>query len=136
MVEVVLNTSPIRPGWYVASDVYYINAEIISPTRKSLRAHVWRPPTDVYEVEDAVFVRVEIAGMRQNEFSISIDGHTLIIRGNRSNTFSRRIYHQMEISYGEFGCEVEIPADVDIDQAQAEYRDGFLNIILPKPITE
>lgn len=132
MIEVVLKANPTRPSWYVTNEVYYVNAEAVGTGRRILRPHIWRPLTDVYETEEAVVVRVEIAGMRQNDFSISLDGQTLVIRGTRSDVFERRAYHQMEIRFGEFNSEVELTTRVAIDRAQAEYKDGFLYVILPK----
>lgn len=132
MIEVVLKANPTRPSWYVTNEVYYVNAEVVSAGRRVLRPHIWRPPTDVYETDEAVVVRVEIAGMRQSDFSISLDGQSLVIRGTRSDVSERRLYHQMEIRFGEFNSEVELTIPVAIDQAQAEYKDGFLYIVLLK----
>ena len=100
--------------------------------RMSGRAHIWRPPTDVYVTEDAVVVRVEIAGMQDAEFSVALDGRILSIRGMRSDSPERRAYHQMEIRLGEFLTEVEIHWPVDNQGVLAEYQDGFLKVILPK----
>jgi len=132
MIEVVLKANPTRSSWYVTNEVYYVNAEVVSTGRRVLRPHIWRPPTDVYETDEAVVVRVEIAGMRQNDFSISLDGQSLVVRGTRSDVFERRLYHQMEIRFGEFNSEVELTIPVAIDQSQADYKDGFLYVILPK----
>lgn len=93
---------------------------------------VWRPPTDVFETEDAIIVRIEIAGMREDDFTIGLDRRQLVIRGVRQDNSERRAYHQMEIRFGEFGVELEIPAHVDPDNVEAVYSDGFLRIRLPK----
>jgi len=100
--------------------------------RLHMRSHIWRPPTDVYEVEDALVVRVEIAGMRENDFAIYLDGLILAIRGARPDIPERRAYHQMEIPFGEFATEVELPFQVDVDQILATYTNGFLRILLPR----
>lgn len=91
----------------------------------------WRPPTDVYVTEEAIIVRVEIAGMRDGEFVISLDGSVLTIRGTRPDASERRAYHQMEIRFGEFRTDVELHWPVDPDGIDAEYRDGFLRLVLP-----
>jgi HSP20 family protein len=89
-------------------------------------------PTDLYEVEDKIVVRVEIAGMSEGDFSISIDQNTLTIAGIRPEIGERRAYYQMEIPFGEFSTEVEIPSPINVEEVQAEYRDGFLLVTLPK----
>jgi HSP20 family protein len=100
--------------------------------RTSGRPRVWRPPTDLYEVEDKIIVRVEIAGMSDGDFTISIDQNTLSIAGIRPEIGERRAYYQMEIPFGEFSTEVEIPVPINVEEVQAEYRDGFLLVNLPK----
>jgi HSP20 family protein len=117
--------------WIDPQDLYQIGAKM-NTGRLSTRGHVWRPPTDVYELDAAVVVRIEIAGLRDKDFSITIQDQFLIVRGSRGDTPERRAYYQMEIRYGEFGVEIQLPSPVLIDEAQAEYRHGFLVIVLPK----
>jgi len=104
------------------------------PTRMRLtiRSHTWRPPTDIYETEDALVVRLEIAGMSETDFSIVLDGRYLTIRGVRSEPPERRAYHQMEIPFGEFGIDIDLPFPVVASAIEAVYRNGFLRITLPK----
>jgi HSP20 family protein len=77
-------------------------------------------------------VRVEIAGMRDGDFSITLDEQTLSIKGTRSGTSECKAYHQMEIPFGDFSTEVEIPLPIDSVRIEAVYLDGFLRIWLPK----
>lgn len=92
----------------------------------------WRPPTDVYEMDDRFVVRVEIPGMRDGEFSVTVEDNTLTIAGVRSEPAERRAYHQMEIHFGNFRTEMDLPGNVDVQSIQAEYEDGFLYVYLPK----
>jgi HSP20 family protein len=100
--------------------------------RVALRTHVWRPPTDVYETEENIIVRIEIAGMREDDFSIVLDGRFLTVHGVRADTPEKRAYYQMEIPFGEFGVEIELPRPVSTSKIQAFYADGFLRVLLPK----
>jgi HSP20 family protein len=100
--------------------------------RLTMRPPHWRPPTDVYENEEAFVVRVEIAGMREEDFSIELDGRFLIVRGIRPDQQERRAFHQMEIRFGEFSSEMELPAPVKANDVRADYQNGFLRIVLPK----
>ena len=97
-----------------------------------VRSTTWSPPTDVYETEDDCVIKVEIAGMRDEDFEVALENNILLIRGNRPDLNQRRAYHQMEIRSGKFELAVEIPVVVDIEKAKAEYKDGFLVVILPK----
>ena len=96
------------------------------------RTRAWRPPADVFEIEDAFVVRVEVAGMREDDISIHIEGRLLVVRGVRLDTMERRAYHQMEIPFGEFILEVELTAAIITDEVEAGYKDGFLRIYRPK----
>lgn len=100
--------------------------------RLTIRTPFWRPPTDVYETDEAIIVRAEVAGMRDEDFTIEVDGRWLSIHGNRLDNSSRRAYHQMEIRFGEFSIEMELPVLVDVQQVKAFYDNGFLIITLPK----
>jgi len=93
---------------------------------------VWRPPTDVYETGDAVVVKVEVAGMREEELEVTLNGRELSIRGVRRDSGDKLRYQQMEIEYGPFEAEVEVPRAVDYEQLEASYDNGFLMIRLGK----
>jgi HSP20 family protein len=97
-----------------------------------VRSSIWSPPTDVYETEENYVIKVEIAGMRDEDFEVVFENNILMIRGYRSDHSTRRAYHQMEIRFGRFEIAVEISPTVDMEKAAAEYRDGFLTITLPK----
>ncbi len=97
-----------------------------------VRSGVWSPPTDLYETETSLVVRLEVAGMREEDFDVSLENNTLYITGSRPDFPEKRAYHQMEIRFGKFATSVGLPAPVDVDGARAEYQDGFLTVILPK----
>jgi HSP20 family protein len=98
----------------------------------SLHSYAWSPPTDVYETENNFVVRVEAAGMRESDFTINAEDNFLVISGVRTESLEWRAYRQMEIRFGEFSTTIELPLGVDVSKADADYKDGFLNVILPK----
>jgi HSP20 family protein len=106
--------------------------EILHSVSWHVRSSVWSPPTDVYETEAKYVIKVEIAGMRDDDFEVAFENNILMIAGLRADLNERRAYHQMEIRFGRFEIAVEIPVTVDLEKATAEYRDGFLTIVLPK----
>ena len=95
------------------------------------RLHTWHPPTDLYESEIGYTVQVEIAGMREEDFSILYDRSRLVITGSRQQPNTKCAYYRMEILSGEFSVIVELPANVDINSADANYERGFLTIHIP-----
>ena len=95
-------------------------------------AHAWRPPTDVYETDENVVVRVEVAGMKEADLSVSLVDRVLIITGVRQDPSPKVAYHQMEIRYGDFRTEVFLHWAVEQENIVATYSDGFLQVMLPK----
>jgi HSP20 family protein len=130
MKEEIIASDSMRRVWHISEDFQDPIADT-SRWRITSRPHVWRPPTDMYEIEGAIIIRVEVAGMRESDFTISLLGRTLTIRGIRQDTSERRAYHQMEVAFGEFTTEVELPIPINMEKVEATYRDGFLRIVLP-----
>ena len=95
---------------------------------------IWQPPTDVYETNAAIVVRVELAGMRDAEIAITLDERGLRIEGQRPEQHQERplSYHQMGINYGAFAVEVFLAHPFDHEHVAARYDDGFLFVELPK----
>jgi HSP20 family protein len=106
--------------------------EIIQAISWPVRANVWCPPTDVYETEEEFVVKVEIAGMREEDFEVAIENNVLLISGTRQDSTERRAYYQMELRSGKFEIALEIPEPTKVEMAVAEYREGFLLVNLPK----
>ena len=137
MVEQSLITDTSGPLWSFTDDRTHTNPDGVH-WRVTMRPHIWRPPTDVYETEEAIFIRVEIAGMREQDFNVALENRALSIHGIRSDTSERGAYnqrgayHQMEIPFGEFSTEVDLPAPIISEKVEAVYKNGFLQIMLPK----
>ncbi len=92
----------------------------------------WRPPTDVFETDEAVIVRVEIAGMRDADLTVTLQDQLLTISGRREDPSLKVAYHQLEVRYGEFRTEVFLHWAVEQADISAAYQDGFLIVTLPK----
>ena len=104
------------------------------PPRPMFGACVWMPSVDVCETSDEVIVLAEMAGADQESIQAEVEGQILTLRGVRrrpSGDQSAR-YHQMEIRFGAFERQINLPEPVDSEQATASYRDGFLRVVLPK----
>jgi HSP20 family protein len=110
--------------------------EILHTVSWHVRSSVWNPPTDVYETEVNYVIKVEVAGMRDEDFDVAFENNILMISGYRSDLNERRAYHQMEIRFGRFEIAVQTPATLNMEKATAEYKDGFLIIVLPKSNTK
>jgi len=107
------------------------------------RSQIWSPPTDVYETDSSIVVKIEIAGLSPEDFTISLAHRVLTVRGVRRDPASKLAYQRLEINYGQFQTEVHLPWPInDSAEIEATYEQGFLTILLPKaqarrvPVTE
>lgn len=94
----------------------------------------WEPAVDVYETPEDVVIVVDLAGVDEDRIQVMGDRSTFIIRGERAKPGAgeKRTYSQMEILSGPFERVVPLPAAVDVEQAQARYASGMLEITIPK----
>jgi len=88
-------------------------------------------------------VKIEIAGLSPEDFTISLAHRVLTVRGVRRDPASKLAYQRLEINYGQFQTEVHLPWPInDSAEIEATYEQGFLTILLPKaqarrvPVTE
>ncbi len=94
---------------------------------------VWRPPTDVYETPDKIIVVVELAGVSEEDMSVTLFSDLLVVEGTRDPALAEmNACHQLGIKYGEFRAEISLHAPVDHEQVTAEYKNGLLIITLRK----
>lgn len=131
MMEVFLKSDPTGQNKFASEDSQEFTVDGLY-WRLVNRPRAWRPPTDLYETEELVVIRIEIAGIKEKDFTITLRNRRLVISGIRSDVSERRAYHQMEIPFGEFAVEIEIPFPIHHEQILSNYQDGFLRIILPK----
>ena len=96
----------------------------------------WEPNTDVLETEEAIIVKLELAGIKTEDINITSVENRLIIRGERREQMpaDRRqlCCHQLEITYGPFEKSFSLPRSVDTEAIKANYQDGFLEVFIPK----
>jgi len=107
--------------------------------RQWLEYSVWRPTrqfvpaTDVIEFEDKILVLVEIAALRPTDLSITLLDNRLVITGTRERPpMPNGSYYQVEIGYGEFRIELALQWSIQRDGVSAAYRDGLLEVTLPR----
>lgn len=94
--------------------------------------HAWHPATDLFETADEYIIKVEIAGMKEEDILVSVEGSTVVIAGQRPLVNPEGAFHRLEIPYGDFSAIVDIPHDIRREGIEAFYQNGFLTIRLPK----
>ena len=93
----------------------------------------WKPPTDIYETEDALVFSMDIAGMRSEDFTVELADGILSITGERKlRREGKPHYHAMEVQVGPFERRFRLPVPVDPASIRAGYESGFLEVQLTK----
>jgi HSP20 family protein len=94
----------------------------------------WTPAADIYEVQDELVAVLELPGVTHKDIEISVVGDTLTVRGERrrGEQVSEENYYRVERSYGPFFRSLVLPSMVDAGRITASYRNGLLEIRLPK----
>jgi HSP20 family protein len=90
----------------------------------------WYPAADVHENEGEYIVAVDLPGIDRAALDISVDDNRLSIRGNRAGQDMRQ--HRGECPRGKFLRTFSVPASVDQNDIKADYKDGVLQVHLPK----
>lgn len=94
----------------------------------------WVPALDVYEDDEKVTVQLEAAGMKSEDFDLSLHEGTLTVSGQRKSEAEDREGESFrsERSFGSFSRSVTLPSPVKGDAVKASYTDGILTVTLPK----
>lgn len=89
---------------------------------------------DLYETNDAIIVKTMTAGVKKEDLQIHVSRESLTLKGKRDNearAYQHHYYHQ-ELYWGPFSRTIELPDEVDIEQAHATEHHGLITIKLPK----
>ena len=94
----------------------------------------WVPTSDIFETEDHMKIRLDLPGMTRENLDIQLtDNNTLTIRGERKfEEIDKAKYHRVERFYGNFMRSFVLPTNVDTQKIEATFKDGVLELVLPK----
>jgi HSP20 family protein len=94
----------------------------------------WLPAVDMHETKDDLVLTVELPGVSEKDLTLAITGDLLSIKGERrwDDDANNRQYLHVERVYGQFDRVIQLPLDVQPDRIKATFRDGLLQITLPK----
>lgn len=91
------------------------------------------PLVNVFTDENGLVVQAEVPGVKPDQLDVQVDPGRLTITGERTlNADEKCSYHRRERRAGRFSRTIQLPRDLDPDQAKAEYRNGLLTVRFPK----
>lgn len=94
----------------------------------------WSPSVNISETDDAYLIRGEVPGVKKEDVKVSVQDGMLTIQGERKmeKEEKNKKFHRVECSYGNFVRSFRMPDDADENKVKAEFKDGMLNVTLPK----
>lgn len=97
----------------------------------------WAPAIDVEETEAEYLIKADLPAMKKEDVKVSVEDGVLAIEGERRQEKEEKgkKFHRVERSFGTFVRRMALPTDVDQQKFMAEFKDGVLNVHLPKTPT-
>ena len=94
----------------------------------------WAPTVDVIETPEEFQIKAELPEVKKEDVKVSVDHGVLRLEGERKHEKEDKgkKYHRIERSYGSFLRTFTLPDNVDDTKVRAEFKDGVLNVRLPK----
>ena len=94
----------------------------------------WLPAVDVFETEDNLTIRAELPGVKTEDIKVEVDNGVLTIEGERKREekLEKDNAYRLERVYGRFTRRFSLPKSVDGSNVAATYKDGILELKLPK----
>lgn len=96
------------------------------------------PEVEVLEKDQEYIVHADLPGMKREDFDITVEGNRFVLRGNRKEETQsdKKGYHYSERRYGSFARSFALPAEIDAEKVKASYKNGVLEVSLPKAAKE
>jgi HSP20 family protein len=103
-------------------------------SREALEGTAWSPAVDIVETENDIVLRADLPGIDPKEVDIQVENGTLTLKGERKfeSDVKEDDYRRIERVYGSFVRSFALPPTVDTEKVAAEYRNGVLELKVPK----
>ena len=94
----------------------------------------WAPSVDIFEHEGNLVLKAELPGVDPKDVDVRVENNVLTLRGERKfeTEVKKEKYHRVERAYGTFSRSFTLPNVVDTEKIKAEFKDGMLQVTLPK----
>ncbi|MGH7350980.1 MAG: Hsp20/alpha crystallin family protein [Candidatus Methylomirabilales bacterium] len=102
--------------------------------REGMAAWTWAPAVDIYETPDSIVLQAELPGLGKDDIDIQVRDNVLTLKGERRSEkeVKEGNYLRVERAYGGFQRAFTLPAAVQADKIRAAFKDGVLDVSIPK----
>jgi HSP20 family protein len=103
-------------------------------TASGTGSRTWEPLVDMYETPDDVVLNFELPGVSEKDISLTLTGDVITVQGERpfSQPLNDHSYLHVERAYGKFARSLRLPMPVEVSHVGATYRNGVLQVRVPK----
>ena len=94
----------------------------------------WSPAVDVQETDKEYLIKADLPDVKKEDVKVELPDGTLTIEGERQQEKEEKgkTFHKIEREYGKFLRRFAMPSEVDASKVQADFKNGVLNVHLPK----
>jgi HSP20 family protein len=98
----------------------------------------WAPQIEMFERENQLVIRADLPGLKKGDVQIELRDDSVVIQGERQDERreERDGFYSTERTYGRFYREIPLPEGADTEEATATFRDGVLEIVIPREAGE
>ncbi|MCI0484043.1 MAG: Hsp20/alpha crystallin family protein [candidate division NC10 bacterium] len=102
--------------------------------REVMVAGTWAPAVDIYETPESIVLQAELPGLGKDDIDIQVRDNVLTLKGERRSEkeVKEGNYLRVERAYGGFQRAFTLPAAVQADKIRAVFKDGVLDVSIPK----
>ena len=103
-------------------------------SREMMTTDDWAPRVDIAETDKEFIINAEIPDVKKEDVKVMVDNGTLTISGERKQEKEEKgkKFHRVERFYGSFSRSFTLPNNVDESKIEASFKDGMLNLTVPK----
>ena len=130
----MIRWSPVRNMLQTQSEIGRLIDDALSGRIDPEWKGVLQPAVDIEESPEGYFVRAELPGMKLEDIKITLADNELVVRGEKRRELEKKdaTYHRTERVYGQFERAFTLTHAVNSDKIEATYRDGVLEVSIPK----
>jgi HSP20 family protein len=94
----------------------------------------WNPAVDIQETDNEFVLKADLPDVKKDDVRVALENGVLTVEGerNREKEEKGKRFHRVERAYGKFVRHFTLPTEVDTPNVKAEFKDGVLNVHLPK----
>jgi HSP20 family protein len=131
----VVRWEPFRELAALQNEMSRWMGTLSGPGGENGQSSTWLPAVDVWETEKELVLSFDLPGIPEDQIAIELDENVLTVSGERERTDERSSdrFYRFERRYGQFSRSVSLPSGISENGINAEYKDGVLEVRVPKP---